>query len=84
MIRDVFDFTATLDGLLFYHVFKFIGIILSKSPLLGDVALLASTKPELALGRALITCSLFRSLVRMDTDLASVDPGHCVYLSGAH
>ena len=47
MTRDVFDSTATLDGLLFYRVFKFTGIILGKSPLLGDVDLLAARELEL-------------------------------------
>ena len=46
MSRDIFDSTATLDGQLFYHVFKFISIKLSKS-LLGDVDLLASRNLEL-------------------------------------
>lgn len=41
-------------GWLSYHVFKFIGIILSKSPLPGDVDLPASTKLELGGLNALI------------------------------
>ena len=41
-IRDVFDHTTIWDELLFrHHVFNFIHIKLSNSPLLGDVKLLA-------------------------------------------
>ena len=47
-IRDVFDLTAIRDGPLFcHHAFKFILIKLSKSPLLGDVDLLAARELEL-------------------------------------
>ena len=47
-IRDVFNPTAIPDGPLFcHHVFKFIPIKLSKSPLLGDVDLLAARNLEL-------------------------------------
>ena len=66
-IRDVFDPTAIQDKLLFCnHGFKFILIKLSKSPVLGDVDLLVARELELGLVEGLITCSLFRSLVRMD------------------
>ena len=42
-IRDIFDHTAIWDELLFcHHVFNFIHIKLSNSPLLGDVNLLAT------------------------------------------
>ena len=47
-IRDVFDPTAVQDELLFCHkVFKFICVELGKSPLLGDVDLLAARELEL-------------------------------------
>ena len=46
-IRDIFDSTAIRVELLFcHHVFKFIRIKLSKSPLLGDVDLLAARELE--------------------------------------
>ena len=64
MIRDVFDPTAIRDDPLFcHHGFKFILIKLSKSPVLGDVDLLAARELELGPVEGLITCSLFRSLV---------------------
>ena len=48
VIRDVFDATAIRDKPLFcHHVFKCICIELSKSPLLGDVDLLAARELEL-------------------------------------
>ena len=47
-IRDVFDPIASQDKPLFcHHVFKFILIKLSKSPLLGDVDLLTTRELEL-------------------------------------
>ena len=68
MMRDRCDFTNIWDELLFcHHVFKLIHIKLSKSPVLGDVALLETT--ELELGppwRTSITGTLFCSLVQMD------------------
>ena len=62
--RDIFNPIALWDKLLFHQIFNFIHIKLSKSPVLGDVALL-----ELELGplwRASITGTLFCSLVQMD------------------
>ena len=48
MTKEVFDPTATWDELLFrHHVFKCIRIELSKSPLFGDVDLLAARELEL-------------------------------------
>ena len=48
MIRDVFDPTAIRDDPLFcHHVLKFIRVELGKSPLLGDVDLLAARELEL-------------------------------------
>ena len=48
MVRVVFDPTTIWDEPLFcHHVFKFIHIKLSKSPILGDVDRLASRELEL-------------------------------------
>ena len=85
MTRDVFDSTATLDGLLFYRVFKFTGIILGKSPLLGDVDLLAARELELGPREGLTHMLLVPQLgADGHHDLASVDAGHCAYLSGVY
>ena len=47
-IRDIFDPTAIRDKPLFcHHVFKFICVELSKSPLLRDVDLLVAKELEL-------------------------------------
>ena len=78
-IRGVFDPTAIRDEPLFcHHVFKFVCIKLSKSPLLGDVDLLAAR--ELELGPAEGLNHMLRVL-QLDADghydLANVDPGHC-------
>ena len=78
-IRDVFDLTAIRDGPLFcHHAFKFILIKLSKSPLLGDVDLLAARELELGPGEGLSHMLLVLQLgADGHHDLASVDPGHC-------
>lgn len=47
-IRDVFDSTAIWDEPLFsHHVFKLIRVKFSKTPLLGDMNLLAARELEL-------------------------------------
>lgn len=47
-MRDVFDPTTIREEPLFcHHVFKFIHIKLSKSPILGDMDLLAAKELEL-------------------------------------
>ena len=78
-IRDVFDPTAILDEPLFsHHVFKLVFIKLSKSPLLGDVDLLAARKLELGPAEGLNHMLLVLQLdVDGHYDLANVDPGHC-------
>ena len=77
MIRAVFDPTAIWNEPLFYHVFKFTGIILSKSPLLGDVDLLAARELELGPVESLKHMLLILQLGEDGHhDLARVDPGH--------
>ena len=79
MIRDVFDPTAIRDDpLSCHHVFKFIHIKLSKSPLLVDVDLLGAR--ELELGPAEGFNHLLLVLQRGANghyDLANMGPGHC-------
>ena len=77
--RDVFDPTAIRDEPLFCcHVFIFICIKLSKSPVLGDVDLLVAREhelgPELGLSHVLLVLQLG---VDGYYDLANVDPSHC-------
>ena len=67
-IRDKFDPTAIQDESLSCHyVFRFTSIKLTKSPLLGDMDLLVAQELELGPVMVSVTCSLFCSLVRMDT-----------------
>ena len=77
---------ATWNELLFcHHVSKFIHVKLSKSSLLGDVDLLAARELELGPREGLTHMLLVPQLgADGHHDLASVDPGHCAYLSGAH
>ena len=86
MIRAVFDPTAIWNEPLFcYHVSKFIRIKLSKSSLLGDMDLLAARELELGPREGLTHMLLVTQLgAHRHRDLASVNPGHCAYLSGAH
>ena len=77
--RDVFDPTAIGDELLFcHHVFKFISINLSKSPLPGDVNLLVARGrkrgPVEGLSPVLL---VLPHGVDGHYDLANVDPGYC-------
>ena len=78
-IRDVFDPTAIREEpLICHHVFKFICIKLSKSPLLGDVDLLAARELELGPAQGLKHVLLALQLgADGHYDLANVDPGHC-------
>ena len=78
-IRDVFDPTAIWDEPLFcHHIFKFICIKLSKSPLLGDMDLLAARELQLGPAEGLNHMLLALQLgADGHYDLASVDPGHC-------
>ena len=78
-IRDVFDPTAIWDESLFcHHVFKFICVELGKSPLLGDVDLLASRNLELGPAEGFNHMLLVLKLGEDGHyDLANVDPGHC-------
>ena len=77
-IRDVFDPTAIRDKLVFcHHVFKFICIELSKSPLLRDVDLLVARELELGPAQCLNHMLLVPQLgADGHFDLAIVDPGH--------
>ena len=77
--RDVFDPTAVRDEPLFcHHVFKFICIKLSKSPLLGDVDLLVARELKLGPVEGLNHMLLVLQLgMGGHDDLANVDPGHC-------
>ena len=79
MIRDVFDPRAIQgDSLFCHHVFKFICIKLSKSPLLGDVDLLAARELDLGPVEGLNHMLLVLQLAADGHyDLANVDPGHC-------
>ena len=78
-IRDVFDPTAIRDKPLFcHHVFKFVGVKLSKSPLLGYVDLLAARELELGPAEGLNHMLLVLQLgADGHYNLAHVDPGHC-------
>ena len=78
-IRDVFDPIAIWDGpLSCHHVFKFIRIKLSISPLLGDVDLLAARELELGPVEGLHPMLLVLQFgADGHYDLANVDPGHC-------
>ena len=78
-IRDVIDPTAIRDELLFCHkVFKFIRVELGKSPLLGDVDVLAARELELCPAEGFNHMVLVLQLgVDGHYDLANVDPGHC-------
>ena len=78
-IRDVFDPTAVQDELLFCHkVFKFICVELGKSPLLGDVDVLAARELELCPVEGFNNMLLVLQLdVDGHYDLANVGPGHC-------
>ena len=77
-IRDVLDPTAIWDKPLFcHHVFKFICVELSKSPLLRDVDLLAARELELGPTQCLNHMLLVLQLgVDGRYDLANVHPGH--------
>ena len=77
-IRDVFYPTAFWDEPLFWHhVFKFICVKLSESPL-GDVDLLAARELELGPAEGLKHMLLVLQLgADGHYDLACVDPGHC-------
>ena len=77
-IRDVFDPTAVQDESLFCHkVFKFICVELGKSPLLGDVDVLAARELELCPVEGFNHMLL---VLQLDADghydLANVGPGH--------
>ena len=80
-IRDLFDPTVIWDGPVFCHyVFKFIHIKLSKSPILGDVDLLAASELELGPAEGLNHILLVLQLGADGHHLANVtevDPGHC-------
>ncbi|TEA23207.1 hypothetical protein DBR06_SOUSAS5510013, partial [Sousa chinensis] len=78
-IRDVLDPTAIWNEPFFcHHVFKLICIKLSKSPLLGDVDLLAARELELGPAEGLNHMLLVLQLgADGHYDLANVDPGHC-------
>ena len=77
--RDVFDPTAIGDELLFcHHVFKFISINLSKSPLPGDVNLLVARGLERGPVEGLSPVLLVLPHGEDGHyDLANVDPGYC-------
>ena len=79
MIKDLFDTRAIWDELLCcHHIFKFIHITLSKSPLLGAVDLLVASRLELGLAKVLDHMLLVLQLgTDGHDDLANVDPGHC-------
>ena len=79
MLRDVFDPTAIRDDPLFcHHVSRFIRIKLSKSPLLGDVDVLAARELELCPVEGFNHMLLVLQLdVDGHYDLANVGPGHC-------
>ena len=78
-IRDVFDPSAVQDELLFCHkVFKFIYVELGKSPLLGDVDLLAARELELGPAEGFNHMFLVLQLgVDGHYDLGTVYSGHC-------
>ena len=93
-IRDEFGSTAIQDKPLFcHHVFKFICVELSESPLLRHMDLLEARELELGPVQCLNHMLLVLQLgVDGHYDLANVDPGHrCpgafqrhhTYLSGA-
>ena len=77
--KDVLDPTANWDEWLFcHHVFKFILIKLSKSPLLRDVHHWLLGNLNLALLEGLNHMPLVLRLgVDWHYDLVNVDPGHC-------
>ena len=78
-VRDVLDPTAISEEQIFYHhIFKFILIKLSKSPLLRDVHLLTARELELGPAGRLNHMPLVLQLgVDGHYDLVNVDPGHC-------
>ena len=78
-VRDVLDPTAISEEQIFcYHVFKFILIKLSKSPLLRDVHLLTARELELVPAGRLNHMHLVLQLgVDGHYDLVNVAPGHC-------
>ena len=78
MIRDVSDPTTIQEPLFCHHVFKFIHIKLSKSPILGDMDLLEAKELERGLAEGLNHMLLVLQLgTDGHDDLANVDPGHC-------
>lgn len=78
MIRDVSDPTTIQEPLFCHHVFKFIHIKLSKSPILGDMDLLEAKELECGLAEGLNHMLLvLKPGMNGHHGLASVDPGHC-------
>ena len=80
MIKDGFDPVATWNELLFcHHIFKFIHIKLSKSPILGDMDLLTAGELEPGPAQGLSHMLLVLQL-GMDgpNDLSNVNSDHCV------
>ena len=77
-MTDVSDPTTIREEPLFcHHVFKFIHIKLSKSPILGDMDILAAKELEFGPAEGLHHMLLvLKPGMNGHHDLASVDPGH--------